>query len=113
MANESDSKLFRTGPDGRTTVEDRTPSETTSSATALEEMSFSTHLLSLNITALMHLGEAEGVDEEHRDPAAARHIVDTLTMLAEKTQGNLTDEETKLLNALLYDLKLKIVKSTS
>jgi hypothetical protein len=74
-------------------------------------MSFSTHILSLNMTALMHLGAVEGVDVQDRDPAAARHLVETLAMLREKTLGNLTEEESKLLTALLYDLKLKIVKS--
>ena len=113
MSNESDSKLFRTSPDGKTTVEERSVPSDRPKSDPLNEMSFSTHLLSLNMTALMHLGETEGVEEAHRDPAAARHIVDTLVMLSEKTQGNLTEEEAKLLNALLYDLKLKIVKSSS
>ena len=63
------------------------------------------------MTALMHLGEVEGLAPEDRDRAAARHLVDTLTMLRDKTQGNLTEEESKLLTALLYDLKLKIVQT--
>ena len=110
MSKESKSKLFRTGPDGKTTVEVN-PSAT--EPPPVDAMSFSTHILSLNMTALMHLGAVEGVDESDRDPAAARHIVDTLSMLAEKTQGNLNDEESKLLNALVYELKLKIVHSST
>jgi len=111
VSNETDSKIFRASPDGQTTVE--TQSNATSARTEhqLNDMSFSTHILSLNMTALMHLGAVDGVDEQDRDPAAARHLVETLTMLGEKTKGNLTEEESKLLTALLYDLKLKIVKS--
>ena len=112
MSNESKSKLFRAGPDGKTTVEPDPTKDAQSKATPLDAMSFSTHILSLNMTALMHLGAIEGVSEADQDVAAARHIVDTLSMLAEKTQGNLNEEESKLLTALLYELKLKIVQSS-
>ena len=112
MSNESKSKLFRAGPDGKTTVEADPASDPQSQDNPLDPMSFSTHILSLNMTALMHLGAVAGVSEADRDVAAARHIVDTLSMLAEKTQGNLNDEESKLLTALLYELKLKIVQSS-
>ncbi len=113
MSNESKSKIFRSGPDGQTTVESNPSDAKSSEPRPVDAMSFSTHILSLNMTALMHLGAVEGVGEDDRDPAAARHIVDTLTMLAEKTNGNLNDEESKLLTALLYELKLKIVQSSS
>ena len=110
MAKETDAKLFRASPDGETTVEAQ-PETASTEPPHLNVMSFSTHILSLNMTALMHLGEIEGLDPAERDRAAARHLVDTLTMLREKTQGNLTEEESKLLTALLYDLKLKIVQT--
>ncbi|MGB0646641.1 MAG: DUF1844 domain-containing protein [Bradymonadia bacterium] len=110
MAKETDSKLFRASPDGQTTVESQ-PKSDTKTPPHLNVMSFSTHILSLNMTALMHLGEVEGLEPADQDRAAARHLVDTLTMLREKTQGNLTEEESKLLTALLYDLKLKIVQT--
>ena len=113
MSNESKSKIFRSGPDGKTTVEPNPSTNGSTAPQAVDAMSFSTHILSLNMTALMHLGAVEGVGDEDRDPAAARHIVDTLMMLADKTKGNLTDEESKLLTALLYELKLKIVQSSS
>ena len=114
MNNEQSSKIFHTGPDGETTVES-SPSDagSTSQPQQVDAMSFSTHILSLNMTALMHLGTVDGVMESDRDPAAARHIVDTLSMLNEKTKGNLNEEEAKLLTALIYELKLKIVQSSS
>ncbi len=75
----------------------------------LQAMSFSTHVVSLNAMALMHLGYIEGVDVR-RDRDAAQHVVDTLTMLKAKTQGNLTPEEEKLLGSVLYDLRMKFVQ---
>ena len=112
MSNESKSKIFRAGPDGQTTVETDPSDAQPTSARPIDAMSFSTHILSLNMTALMHLGAVPGVSDEDQDPEAARHIVDTLAMLAEKTVGNLNEEERKLLNTLVYELKLKIVQSS-
>ncbi len=39
------------------------------------------------------------------DLAQAKFLIDTLGMLAEKTRGNLTPDESKLLENLLYDLR--------
>ena len=61
MSKETDSKLFRASPDGQTTVEDQ-PKSDKEAPTHLNAMSFSTHILSLNMTTLMHLGEVEEGD---------------------------------------------------
>ncbi len=76
----------------------------------LREMTFSTHVISLNAMALMHLGEMEGVPDAERDLDAARHTIDTLMVLREKTAGNLTLEEEKLLESVLYDLRMKFLR---
>jgi hypothetical protein len=39
----------------------------------------------------------------------AKHHVDTLTMLEEKTKGNLTDEEKRTLDAALYETRMRFV----
>ena len=41
-----------------------------------------------------------------KDPAQAKFLIDTLAMLQEKTKGNLTKEETDLLENLLYELRM-------
>jgi hypothetical protein len=66
-------------------------------------VTFSTLLVSLASTALAHLGQAEGVDTPV-DPRLARHTLDVLDMLAEKTAGNLDEEEARLLDALQKEL---------
>jgi hypothetical protein len=55
--------------------------------------------------ALGHMANPE-TQKIQKEPAQAKFIIDTLGMLQEKTKGNLSDEETKLLENLLYELRL-------
>ena len=61
----------------------------------------------------MHLGEIPepGTGEVSRSLEQARHTIDILDMLEEKTRGNLTPEESNLLRTLKSELKLKYVKA--
>lgn len=103
---EERKRRFRTGPDGSTQVEEE-PAEVEG---PLDEMTFSAHILSLNAMALMYLGEL-GDGEVERDRAAAKHVIDTLAMLRAKTEGNLSREEARLIDALLHELRLKFVRA--
>jgi len=73
---------------------------------------FSTFILSLGSSVLIHLGEIEppGETAKRRDLPMAKHTIDLLSLLREKTQSNLTPEEDKLLDSLLYDLRLRYVE---
>ncbi len=77
------------------------------------EIDFGTFVLSLGSSVLVHLGELSGPGEEapHRDLALAKQTIDILGMLHDKTKGNLTAEEARLLEHLLYDLRLKYVEA--
>jgi len=55
--------------------------------------------------ALGHMANPE-TQKTQKDPAQAKFIIDTLGMLQEKTKGNLTPEEVKLLENLLYELRV-------
>ena len=44
------------------------------------------------------------------DRELAKHTIDTLTLLAEKTRGNLDPNEHELLTRILYELKMRFVK---
>jgi len=76
---------------------------------------FSSFVLSLSTTALVHLGEiadpSTGKSEVSLD--AAQQMIDILSMLQEKTRGNLTGDEARLLEAVLYDLRIKFVQVRS
>ncbi len=72
---------------------------------------FASFLLSLGSSALVHLGELE--HPEHaglsKNLPLAKQSLDILAMLQEKTRGNLTADETRLLEQLLYELRMKYV----
>ncbi|MGH7884551.1 MAG: DUF1844 domain-containing protein, partial [Thermodesulfobacteriota bacterium] len=59
------------------------------------KMDFSGFILSLNASALIHLGEIPdpGSMEREVNIAAAKHTIDILELISEKTKGNLTKEE--------------------
>ena len=61
--------------------------------------------------ALMALGRIPNpiTNQTHRNLATARHFVDMLTMLGEKTRGNLTDDERKLLEEMQHQLRMQIL----
>jgi len=78
---------------------------------ALGSVDFSTHVLSLASTALIALGKMPGPEgESHtQDLETARHLIDVLGMLEQKTKGNLDEAEQKLLASLIYDLRVTYV----
>lgn len=61
--------------------------------------------------ALMALGRLPNpiTKQSHKNLATARHFVDTLAMLAEKTKGNLTDDERRLLDEVQHQLRMQIL----
>jgi hypothetical protein len=72
---------------------------------------FNLFVLSLNTSALIHLGEAPDADgSTRRDLAMARHTIDLLGMLEEKTRGNLSGDEERLLNQVLFDLRIRFTQ---
>jgi len=77
----------------------------------LPAVDFHTFVLSLGSSALLHLGELEHPDvgAPQKDLPLAKHTIDILVMLEEKTKGNLTPAEEKLIGSLLYDLRLRYV----
>lgn len=72
---------------------------------------FSTFILSLSTSALLHLGEIPDPQTQTKDKnlELAKHIIDMIDMLKQKTKGNLTEVETKLVDNILYDLRMKYV----
>ncbi len=88
---------------------------TAGDAAALPAVDFHTFVLSLGSSALLHLGELEHPDAggKQQDLPLAKHTIDILAMLEAKTKGNLTGPEEKLIQSLLYDLRLRYVELTT
>lgn len=77
----------------------------------MPEVTFTAFVMSLNTSALFHLGELSDPvsGEKDQDLVLAKHTIDTLKLLEDKTKGNLNAEEQDLLNHVLYDLKMRYV----
>ena len=81
-------------------------------AESLPAIDFSTFVLSLSHSALVHLGDAPPPDGQasERNLPLARQTIDLLGILQEKTRNNLSGEEERLLDQALYDLRLRFVE---
>ena len=77
------------------------------------EITFSLFVLSLSASAEIHLGQLPPPGSD--TPSApnlkeAAHLIEVLAMLREKTAGNLEESEETLIDAVLYDLRLRYVE---
>jgi uncharacterized protein DUF1844 len=77
-------------------------------------VSFAHFILSLGTTAAVHFGDlpdpSTGEVGETNLQAAAQ-MIELIAMLQEKTRGNLEPAESKLLEDLLYDLRMRFVQA--
>jgi hypothetical protein len=78
----------------------------------LPHASFTTLVSSLVTQVFLALGGLEDPKTKRRyvDLELARHHIDTLTVLEEKTHGNLTEDEKKLLDKALYETRMQYVQ---
>jgi hypothetical protein len=76
-------------------------------------ISFAAFVLSLAHTAAVHFGDVPDPVSGEQSPAnlgAAQQMIDILSLLEQKTRGNLTAEERQLLEQILYELRLRFVE---
>jgi hypothetical protein len=76
---------------------------------------FSGLILGFSSAALYYLGEnsLEGRPVGSKNLPLARQNIDIILMLREKTKGNLSSEEEKLMHQLVTDLQLKMIEATN
>ena len=79
----------------------------------LPEINFSAFVISLSTQALMHLGEIANPlsGKSEIDVPVAKQMIDILAMLQEKTRGNLDAGEERLVEDILFDLRMKYVEA--
>jgi len=79
----------------------------------LPAATFATFVLSLSTSALMQLGAIEDESGTRAEPdlALARHTIDILEVLEQKTRGNLDEQEQELLRGVLHDLHMRFVEA--
>ena len=79
----------------------------------LPEVNFNSLIFSLSSSVLLHIGEIAdpNTGDKKKDLPLAKHAIDTIAMLKEKTEGNLTEEEGKFIDTILTDLRWRYVKA--
>ncbi len=95
-------------------VEESAPQGTQEEAQKMPPPDFSSFIFSISTTVLMDLGEIEHpIDKEKKvNLTMAKHSIDVLDMLKEKTKGNLTEQEGALIDNIVADLKLRYCNKT-
>ena len=76
---------------------------------------FPSYVLSCYTQGLVLLGETPNpyTNQKEEDVEAVRNIIDILSMIEQKTKGNLSSEESQLLESVLYELRMKFMAKTS
>jgi hypothetical protein len=81
---------------------------------AAPAMNFERLVQSLYMTAAMQMGAGSAPNEQPRiDILGARQSIDMLSVLDDKTKGNLTDQEKRLLQNALFDLRMSFLEITN
>ena len=84
-------------------------------ATPIPPATFEFLVMSLKMQAEMHMGLLHFGEESDRQPSnlpLARHFIDTLSVLVEKTKGNLSMEEHRMLENSLTELRCRFVQES-
>ena len=81
----------------------------------LSEIDFTNFMLSLSTSALIQLGEIQDpfTQKSAKNLPLAKQTIDLIGMLKEKTKGNLSPEEEKVIEYVLYDLRMRYVKAAA
>ena len=79
----------------------------------MPEVTFPALIMSLSTSVLYHLGEIGDpkTGKKEVDLDLAKHGIDTLALLQQKTKGNLVKDEEEMLKSILYDVKMRFVKA--
>ncbi len=83
----------------------------TESVAAGFEAGFATFIYSLNTQALLFMGKIPNpvTKKYEKELDAAKYLIDIIDMLSKKTKGNLDENEAKLIENILYDLRMAYI----
>ena len=79
-----------------------------------KSVDFQTFVLSLASSAMLHLGRVPDPSGQQLQPnlALAQQTIDILSMLRDKTHGNLNGDEAGLLERILHDLRMAYIEES-
>lgn len=101
------------GPDKGQAEGEKAPEEKHGAHADLPPLDFTSFILSLSTSVLMHLGVVENplTKKTEKELPVARQTIDLIELLKEKTAGNLTEEESQLMVNVLRELRMLYVKT--
>jgi len=107
---EDKRRIFKESPSSE--QKEKKVEEAQGDTTTLPPVNFSTFIVSLSSSALVHLGEIPEptTGKYQKNLQLAKQTIDIIEMLKEKTKGNLDSEEESLLTNILFDLRVRYVK---
>jgi len=82
----------------------------------MAELTFTSFVLSLASTAAIHFGDLpDPVSGDKSEPNldGASQMIEILSLLDQKTRGNLTAEERQVLEQVLFELRMRFVEATA
>ena len=109
-ARAGQQQVHRTG--AQRSPDEGTP-EAPQEAQSADDLDFSTFIISLATSAQVGLGVVPHPETHQavQNFPAAKQMIDILALLKEKTKGNLTDDESTLLEQVLYNLRIHYVRA--
>ena len=119
QATEEKDKLedILTQPKDPSGASDRTRTQSETSTNGTEhthevEINFLNYITSLGFQAMIFMGEIPNpvTNQIEKNLSQAKFLIDTLSMLKEKTTGNVTDQENNLLESSIYELQMRYVQ---
>ena len=110
MSSNKADRVINVGPEGEAAIEEEPriiegPEIEIPHDSSPDEVIFLTHVLSLKTAALVHMGIIKDYGDE-LDLETAKQIIDTLEVLSKRTQGHLSYEESRHLEASIRELKV-------
>jgi len=80
----------------------------------MSDLSFTAFVLSLASAAAVHFGDVPDEAGRKGEPnlEGASQMIDILTLLEQKTRGNLTAEERQVLEQVLYELRMRFIEAS-
>ena len=89
------------------------PAADATSRTPLPEANLKVFVSGLATQALVHLGMIDSplTGKKELDLEEAKYTIDLLQVIRDKTKGNLDVEEQKMIDAYLYDLRMRYVEA--
>jgi hypothetical protein len=97
---------------GQDKAEENVPAETQGEQEEAPQLDFANYVASLGFQSLVFMGEIPNpiTNEMQKNLPQSKFLIDTLLLLREKTKGNLTEQEDRLLNGSIYELQMKFVE---